>query len=309
MDFNIDLLNKEIQSYNKLSNKKLFFTDFHSEWKEYSFFTKNSIEIQELLKEISFYSYYFHCFQQYTLADFPEKKDLEPKYVILKYLFVTKTYFNDYLVISHDIFNNIELKKKFIQKLVLSFEYLLNSIMELNKKKICYFQWSTENIYFNDKDQPILENFDNCLKYQDFSINLLNFHKYQPLEVFILCYMIKYDCETLSLSILEEIYKNITFVSIFYQDFISLYKPFTNLPKKKIFMKLFSFIETWDSYGLCSIYLEYVEKIILHTPFDTKFHFLPKWRSLLKKNISNNPFMREKLQVTYKQFQQILSTF
>jgi hypothetical protein len=74
-------------------------------------------------------------------------------------------------------------------------------------------------------------------------------------------------------------------------------------------MKLISFIETWDSYGLCSIYLEHVEKIILHTPFDTKFHFLPKWRSLLKTNISNNPSMREKLQVIHEQFQQILSTF
>jgi hypothetical protein len=309
MDFNIDLLNKEIQEYHKLSNKTLFFPDFHSVWKEYSFFTKNGIDIQELLKEITFYSYYFHCFQQYTLADFPEKKDLEPKYVIFKYLCVKKTYFNDYLVISDDIFNNVGLKKKFIQKLILSFEYLLNSIIELNKKRICYFQWSTENIYFNDKDQPILENFDNCLKYQDFSINLLKFHKHQPLEVFILYYMKNHDCETLSLSILEEIYKNITFFPISYQDFISLYQPFTNLPKKKIFMKLISFIETWDSYGICSIYLEHVEKIIIHSPFDTKFHFLPKWRSLLKKNISNNPFMREKLHVIHEQFQQILSTF
>jgi hypothetical protein len=199
--------------------------------------------------------------------------------------------------------------------LVLSFEYLLNSIIQLNKKRICYFQWSTENIYFNDKDQPILENFDNSIEYQNIStINPLllktkTFHKNQPLEVFILYYMIKHEYDTLSSSSLEEIYKNITFITISYQDFISLYQPLINLPKKTIFMKLTSFIETWDNYGLCSIYLEFIEKIILHSAFDTKFHFLPKWRALLKKNTSNDPFLREKLQVTEERFQQILSTF
>jgi len=306
MNFDIELLNKEILK--NPSHKKPFFPEFHSVWKDYSL-SKNTIHIQELIKEIPFYSYYFHCFQKYILADFPEKIDLEPKYVIFKYLLAKKTYFNDYLVISDDIFNNFEWKKNLIQNLVSSFEYLLNSISLLNKKKICYFQWSTESIYFNEKGHPILENFDNCLKYQDLSIYSLNFDKYQPPEVFILYYMIHHNCETLSLSVLEEIYKNNSTLISSYQDFISLYQPFINLPKKTIFTKLFSFIDTWDIYGLCSIYLEYVEKIILHSPFDTKFHFLPKWRSLLKKNISINPFMRENLQVIEEKFQQILSTF
>ena len=322
MNMNIDLLNKEIKKKTKIFCISPIIPSFSSVLKEVDFFTENNIRIQKKLKEIVFFSCYFYCFQECNSVSLNsvneykiEEKQMNKKYVVFKYLKEEKRYFIDYFS-SNKLYLD---KKNYIRNLFISFNQLLKITIEMNKKAICYFDWKRENIFFNEKAYIKLESFENCIDYAFITheyIEKLIINKsekdlyYTPLEVIIIYYMIKKDYFTLSSAILNEIYdyvKKRQFISISYPEFISLFQIYINHSRKEIIIQLSKYINTWDNYGLTIIYIHYLEEYIKNNPYDTKYHFIPKWLLLLKKNFSNNPLQRESLIQTQEKFQDLFT--
>lgn len=357
LDINIELLDDEINKKNKLYKKNrnnIYFHDnknkSNSILQEFNFFSQNSIKIQNKIKEIPFYSTQFHCFYEYSFVDFNEinkdtieKHDINKKYILIKYLKKNSNhlYFNNYFF--SDNLDSLKSLNIYIKKLLETYHYLLKSMIQLDKINICYFNLNpilklnlnlnSENIYFNEKMELIIQNFEKSIDYSKkpffFDIikiieSLINENvnmMYFPIEVFIIHYLIKNDIFSLSFSIIQEIsieiekmYSNNNFfltindnknenISInIYNDVSSLLSPLINKRKHEIIEKLTEFIYTWDNYCLSLLYIKMINNIIKNLRYDTKYHFLSKWMFLLKKNISNNPLKRENLENTLEEY-------
>jgi hypothetical protein len=302
--------------------------------KEISFFSNNETSIQEKIKSIPYYDNSFYCFQESHLVHFNEIKEqtieqchYSVKYIVFNYNIVNKIYFTDY-------FNNNYLKqlnltsqksfflKEYILTLVQSYQYLLNTLIKINKIKICYFNCKSENIFFNPYNNPIIENFETSIDYSseiqvEYIVSIINKLvgdlSYLPLEIQIIWYLNKNNYNTLSSTILDEIYytvvvklNNITFN---YQEYIDLYKPLINWSKDKIILFLLKFMDTWDNYSLSILFIEHLQKIQKLIRYDTKYHFIPKWLHLLKANSSILPKNRYNLEYTKDLLEEILFTF
>jgi len=353
----IELLDQEINKNNKNSKKikKPDKNDKNNEndsiLQEFNFFSQNSIKIQNKIKEIPFYTTKFHCFSNYSLVDFKEiNKDtnaiethnLNKKYIIIKYL--KKNISNNIQYLSFDNYffsENLNLSKNkniYIKKLLETYDDLIKSILQLNNKTICYFNlYLTENIYFNEKKELIIENFDKSIDYNNYYskkhtfldvikilIESLTYEniQYFPPEVFIIHYLIKKDVFSLSFTIISELSSEMEKVYLkskniydnsniynkinIYQDISSLLSPFVNKPKEEIIYMLSKFIYTWDNYCLSLLYIKMINNIIKNMNYDTKYTFLSKWIILLKKNISFNPLKRESMENTLEEYNSLL---
>jgi hypothetical protein len=328
-DYNIELLKQEIKKKTKKQVNPLQPYSYISTIHEYNFFCENSIHIQQKLREILHFPCHFYCLQEWNYLSIKEinennveKRNINKKYVLFKYIKILKIPFIEYFsryTMKQDIISS---KKNYIRDLLNSYEKLLNTIIKLNKKGICYFHWKKENIFFDEKEFPILENFEKSIVYSsltcdyiikiiDYSIKVENKYNYLPIEVFIIYYIHKYDYTSLSFHNLEEIYvllkKNFHLLSL--EEFTSSFQSLVNRDKKYIISYLFKFISTWDNYGLSILYLEYLEDIVKKNPYDTKYHIIPKLISNLKKNTSNIPFQRENVILTQETFYNLISTF
>jgi len=191
----IELLDQEINKNNKNSKKvkkikKPDKNDKNNEndsiLQEFNFFSQNSIKIQNKIKEIPFYTTKFHCFSIYSLVYFNEiNKDtnaiethnLNKKYIIIKYL--KKNISNNIQYLSFDNYffsENLNLSKNkniYIKKLLETYDDLIKSLLQLNNKSICYFNlYLTENIYFNEKKELIIENFEKSIDYNNYICNI-----------------------------------------------------------------------------------------------------------------------------------------
>lgn len=323
----IELLDKEIKKKSNLCKKNSNnLLKKSSVLQEFTFFSENNINIQSKIKEIPFFTNYFHCFHEYCCIDNfneinevnIEKWDINKKYILIKYLKENKIYFNNYF---HFLYNNDNLKI-YIKRLIETYSYLLKSIIQLDNKKICYFYLNNENIYFNSRLEPIIENFEKSIDFSSItfdsickiieSFTIENF-RFLPLEIFIIHYLNKYNIFSLSLSVIEDIYEEINKTKIFnhfneniHEDLIHFLSPLINKTKVEIVKKLLKYIHTWDNYCLSLLYIEIIHKVIKELRYDTKYHFLSKWMLLLKKNISNNPSMRETLKNTQEEYMTLL---
>lgn len=314
MDINIDLLNQEI--YIKKKNMAFPRINNNKQWEkillENDFFTQNSIKIQEILKTIDFYQQHLHCYYDYSHADILQNGKYiknQKSYIWFNYIKLKKYSLLSYLEIKNENTNN----KNFLRRLVFSYQKLLTSLIKINEKKICYFNLNENNIFINENEYPILTNFEYSLDYtfQNGMKIIENVNKeYLPIEIHILYYISRHNYDVFTLSLLDDIYiflKNKFPIS--YQEFIDIFKIFNLKTIKEVFKQLTEFISTWDNYSLSKIYLPLVENFIKRNPYDTKYHFLPKWHSLLKKNLSLSPNNRHNLLNTKIMFDNILSTF
>ena len=358
ININIDLLDQEIIKNKKRKNhnkcKKIGKTPNNNDsiLQEFNFFSQNSIKIQNKIKEIPFYTTMFDCFSKYSFVDFNElnndknnepiennepikKYDLNKKYIIVKYLKkdIPILYFNNYFLL--DNLESPKNKNIFIKKLLETYDDLLKSLIQLNNKSICYFNLnSTENIYFNEKMELIIEgkSFEKSIDYdysnKNFCLDIIkiveelliitheNIHSFPP-EVFIIHYLIKKDVFSLSFSIIQEICNEMEKIYFHFHDEKKIYQniskdistllsPWINKPKEEVIKFLSKFIYTWDNYCLSLLYIKMIHNIIKNLNYDTKYTFLSKWIILLKKNISINPLKRESLENTLEEYLCIL---
>jgi len=350
-NINIELLEQEIDKNNKKVNKNNKNKNKNIEssiLQELNFFSQNSIKIQNKIKEIPFYATKFHCFSNYSLVDFNEinkdtntieKHDLNKKYIIIKYL---KKNIQSLSFDSYFFSENLNLPKNkniYIKKLLETYHDLIKSLLQLNNKSICYFSLnSTENIFFNEKKELIIENFEKSIDYskkpKPFFLDIIkiinesltceNIHYFPP-EIFIIHYLIKKDVFSLSFSIISEISGEMEKVYInsknnnsnsnnsnniyskvnIYQDVSSLLSPLVNKTKEEVIDRLSKFIYTWDNYCLSLLYIKMIN-IIKIMNYDTNYTFLSKWIILLKKNIYFNPLKRENMENTLEEYNSLL---
>jgi len=320
----MNLLEKEIQE----KKKKLAFSyqpniTYEKVLFENDFFTQNSIQIQEKLKTMDYHFNYVYCFQDYSTADIinvGKRINNSNKYVWMTFIKLKKIPLLQYL-------NKFTSSKCYISNLILTYEKLLSSLIQINKIGICYLNWNENNIFINEKEYPILSNFEYGINYSlDFSkeywSKVMNkaSKEFLPIEVYFLNEINrinennKFNYQVLSSSVLEDIYiamkdQSQTISNISYDEYISLFQIYINKTIEETIRSLCKFIPTWDNYSLSKFYLALLDKYIQSNPYDTKYPFIPKWNSLLKKNVSLNPTKRESLLKTQAEFTNFFSTF
>ena len=316
---NIELLKQEIEKKEKKYHVSPI--EYTSVIQEFHFFSENDILIQNKLKEIPFFHYHFYCFEKHHFLAIQEvneekmeKKEIKKKYLLFRYKKERKVYLEDYFSRYSLLSNSLLTKNTYIRNLIQLYEKMLQTLIKMNKSGICYFNWKKDNIFMNEKDYPILENFDKSIDFssinEEYISKLCKVEKelkYMPLESIILCFTIKYEYNSLSIGILEDLFIKLKkqLSSLQYEEFISLFQPFINLSKKDIINKLMNSINTWDNYGLSILFTDYVEDLIKKNRFETKFPFLPKWLLILKKNADINPKKRENLEKTLELFKDL----
>lgn len=314
------LLEKEIQEKRK---KKTYRKTFNYEKVlfENDFFIQNSIQIQFKLLKIDYHFYHFHCFHDIsngTLLNEGKPIINSKSYIFMNFMKTNKIPLLQYLTKKND-------SNSYIKNLILTYQKILLSLQKINKIGICYFNWNKNNIFINENDEyPILSNFecsiDNSLVYNYEYWNKIidkSNNDFLPIEVWFLYEINKYNYSNpdtfttnLSSSNLEDIYiARKEEMNISYDEYISLFQNYNYKPLKEIIQTITNYISTWDNYSLSKIYLHLIEQYLRSNPYDTKYPFLPKWHSLLKKNVSLNPLKRESLFKTQIVFENILSTF
>jgi hypothetical protein len=325
---------------NKTSNVKNTYEKSIYKIYDYDFLSKNESNICEKIKEIPFFLNYYRIIYDY---DFIKIGLLNEKYIenvdINSDVDINKT--NDYTTYKkknllfrynniqyiefNDFLYSLKTPKRFIFYVLDSFSYLLDGLIELNKKNICFFDLSTYNIIFNKENglKPLLQNFRNSIQISKLNENyVINIIKnttdftYKPLEVHILFYLINNEFQTLSYSIIEEIcenyVKNLEFLKLFSQSYIDNFKNtcidslknYINIEKSQIICYILEKANTWDIYSLSVLYLHIIGNI--SRVFSLKDNFLSKFTIYLSKNIHPNHLKRETLENTRKNYDNLL---
>jgi hypothetical protein len=288
------------------------------------FFSVNEINICEKIKEIPYYSNYFKILIDYDYIKFGQlgKKiiekininDIENKKLLLfQYENVNNKYkyFNDFLF-------TLNSPKLIILHTLLSFEYLLNSLIKLNDTNICYFNLSSENILFY-VNNPMLQNFRQSISISKLDENYIaNIIKHtddftcKPLEVQVLFYLIKNNLDTISYGFIEQISEiyisNLSILRFFPENYIISFKnscietlkKYINKDKNAIISHIMKKYSTWDNYSISILYLHIF--INISNVFLLKDTFINKLIDLLIKNIDPEPLKRESLETTLEKY-------
>lgn len=294
-----------------------------------NFTSINEVEICEKISKIPYYENNFNIIVDYDFIKFGElnEKMVEniqtinndniynnKKLVLFQYKNEKCIEFNIFLL-------NLYTPKSFIFHVLESFSYLLNSLIILNSKNICFFNLSDENIVFNLDcgEKPILQNFGKSIQLSKINeiyiskiINSIDNYTYKPLEVHILFYLIKNDLDTISLLFIEEIsehfVRNLDILTLFSQKYIETFKiscvnslkKYINQPKIDIINDIIERANTWDNYSISVLYLHIIGNIC--RVFSLKGTFMNKWLDKLLKNIHPDPLKRETLTQTKEEF-------
>lgn len=298
-----------------------------------NFFSVNEVNICEIISKLPYYSnyYYILCdFDYISLGELTEKVikklDLddmsnEEKYLLFKYKNINYIKLNDFLF-------HLSTPKLFILNVLESYSYLLQSLIKLNKNKICYFNLSTENIIFTIKNgqKPILTNFQKSIDIQKLTCNYISEiiketydYTYKPIEVHVLFYLIHNELNTISYSLIEEItekyVKNLHILTFFSQKYQQDYKllcvktleKYVNRSKIEIISDIIERRSTWDNYSLSVLYFHILCSI--SRVFLLKGTFLSKLTVELSKNICPDSSKRESLENTLQMYEKLYSSF
>lgn len=299
----------------------------------YNFFSINEVNICELINQIPYYSNNFNILYDYDFISVNQLSDkaLEKinsiyiqnnqKYLLFQYKNIKCIKFNEYLF-------NISTPKIFILNVIESFSYLLNSLIKLNNKNVCFFNLSHKNIVFSLKNgnKPILTDFQKSLqlrklndKYISKIIENTDDYTYKPLEVHVLFYLIHNDLQTISYSLIEEIcevyVKNLHILSLFSQNYKESYKllcvksleKYINKTKLEIVNDIIERNQTWDNYSLSVLYIHIIGNI--SRVFMLKNTFLSRLTIELIKNINPDSSKRENLETTLINYEKLYNEF
>lgn len=297
-------------------NTKKIKTKIKTKIINYCFYAINEANISNKIKKIPYYSNYYIILEDYdfiNISTFYEKivekvklLDENKKYLLFKY----KPYsysFDDFLL----KFNK---PKVLIFNIILSFSYLLQSLLQLEDQNLVYFQLTHENIVFEDtcRENPLLHNFQLSLQISKLNeeyitqiIKKTSDYSLKPIEVHILFYLIENEINTISYSFIEEIVeifiKNLDILSIFSQDYrehyhnscIDYLKKYINKPKREIIIDILNNYKKWDIYSISVLYLHVFNNIL--NSFSLKQTFINEIMRELAKNIDPDPSKRSTL--------------
>lgn len=249
------------------------------------------------------------------MSEYTEKLDIvlntknNDKYFLIEY-----NNNNNSIQIDFNVFLfNLPSPKLFIFNILESYSYLLDSLILLNSKKICFFDLCPENIIFNEKYKPLLKNFQFSvlidslnIEYIEKIIGKIINYTHKPLEIHLLFYLVANNEISISHSLIETICKNyidnMSILCFFSQKYIEEYKKecekflkkYINKPTKEIIQDIVSYYDKWDNYSISIIYLHIFGNIL--KVFTLKDTLINKITISLSKNIHPDPSKRETLQ-------------
>lgn len=312
MDLNINNLKSHFFNVkkNKKEDKKI-----KTKITNYCFYAINEANISNKIKKIPYYSNYYIILEDYdfiNISTFHEKivekvklLDASKKYLLFKY----KSYsyfFDDFLL-------KFKKPKLLIFNIILSFLYLLQSLLQLENEKLVFFQLSYENIVFEEtcRENPLLKDFHLSLQVSKLNEEYItkimkktSDYSLKPLEVHILFYLIENELNTISYSFIEEIVENFIKIDIFsnftqyerenYQkSCIDYLKKYINKSKKEIILDILNNYKKWDIYSISVLYLHIFHNF--SSVFSLNQTFINEIMRELAKNIQPDPSKRSSL--------------
>jgi hypothetical protein len=221
---------------------------------------------------------------------------------------------------------NLPSPKLFVFHILDSYSYLLESLIQLSDKNVCFFDLCPENIIFNANYKPLLQNFQLSLvcdtlheEYITSIILKIKDYTHKPLEIHLLFYLIANDEVSISYSLMEIIctnyMNNMSVLSFFSQKYRDSYKKacedflkqYINRPKTDIIRDILTYHDTWDNYSLSVIYLHIVGHI--SQVFNLKDTFINKMAIQLSKNLHPTPSKRETLRSSKHIFDMLFNEY
>jgi len=343
MNIDIQLINKQIKI---LSNKVKNTNNSNNSNKNknisskiciYDFFSINEIEICEKIKEIPYF-YKEYSVIEYNFIKVGEMSEISRQIIqnIDKDL-TSKTTNKEqkYLIIQDNQEKSINLSeylflfytpKTFVFNILNCYSDVLNIIIKLNDNKVCFFNLSSENIFFKENGNPFLKSFNKSLLLNKLDENYISNiipkitdYTCKPLEVYILFYLIMNNQETLSYHFIESVVAffidNMNVLTLFTENYRNTYKKqcieylkqYINQPKKQIISELLTYYETWDNYSLSIIYIHIIGNVI--RTFELKDSFMNSFLNLLVKNIFPDPSKRENIKKTRQNYENLFNNF
>ena len=332
MDTNLGLVEKHLNYKSKHTNKDD--KQYESSICLYDFFCLNNIEICKKIKEQYNLTSKYHVINSYSQLTFGEVSEKHihyntntnnntnnnHKYVLLEYNKLERLDFDDFFI-------KLTTPKLFIFHVLDSYEFLLNSLLDLEKINVCFFNLSTTNIIFTKNYKPMLRHFntslllDKCSDIEYFlqMIDKISDYTYKPIEIHVVFYLIKNNEDSLSFSAIDTIcdnfVKNMSILSLFSQEYrenyyrtsIDCLKKYINKPKLDIINQILMYSNTWDNYELSILYLHIFSNIT--RTFLLKDTFINKLTNILSKNIGPDPSKRETLTKSIEFFDELFYEF
>jgi len=306
MDTNINIINSK---YLFLHKKSIIDSVYRSKIVNHSFFSINEANICYKIKKMPYYSNFFSLLEDYeelniaqlyeNNADLLEKLNLSDnmRYYLFKYDDRNSIHFIEYLYEFTDI-------KKLILGNINALQQLLQGLRLLNEHNICFFNVSYKNILFleNYREKPVLANVKfslqlNKLDYGYISqiLNKIDDFTYQPFEIHILYYFVKYNITTISYAFIEEFCEeyvdNLHILRLFSEQYKQKYKEicmetmkkYINRSQNEIIDDILERNDKWDIYGISILFLHIFGCI--SRVFSLKNTFISEITMELSKNI------------------------
>lgn len=322
---------KYINYYDKYNNNQIV-----SKICLHNFFSTNDIKICNVIRNIPCYNYRYDIIYdnndisigEYNGKIFDKMKinnnqytDQNNKLHLIQYKNNGYILFNEYLL-------QLKTPKSLIYFVLVSYRYLLDSLIELHDRKICYIDFSPKNIFIPllCREKPVLSYFQNSLTFNDLNIqnisniiNNIDDYTYKPLELYLLFYIVNNNLNTLSFSLIEEIcsyfIEKLTILSLFSQEYrnnfkntcINTLKMYINKPKNLIIEEILKYHSTWSNYGLSLLYLNIVGNIL--RIYNSNNLFFKNLIIIFSNNISANPLQRKDLKNTLEKYELLFYKF
>ena len=284
----------------------------------------NEINISKQITEIPYFFSHFLPIKNYKLLKLSEINEncIEGSMILQNDTYVLLERKGEKFPNFNDFFNDFNKTTEFIANLIYSYRYLLSGLVMLESSNIIIFDINSENICFNNKNQPLFNNFsDSFSKNNDLS---KRFVKYTPqlyslpLEVHLISFL-KNECGekgSISNANIEQICKDFIVknqaISTFSQEFIKEYYKkcvssilslsITNKKREIIIRDLMEYSKTWDNYSISVLFLPIIQKLYKKT---NKNLFLHGYSQLLLSNMDPNPKNRHSTAETLVKFQDL----
>lgn len=329
MNTNIEItnINKHFFSDNERNNEEIS-KKYNTKLINYCFYSINEANISDNIKNIPYYSNNYLIVEDYDFVNinqlnenYIEKLNIsdDTKYLIFKYK-------NNRLIDFNDFLTNLTSPKLFIFTIIESFSYLLDNLIKLNSKNICFLNLSPQNIVFNLDcgEKPIIRNFQLSLQVSKLNVSYISNiikkiedYTHKPLEVHVLFYLIRNDISYISYSFIEEISEvfinKLSILSLFSEKYKESYKQscidslkkYINMSKNDIITDVLEYNDKWDVYSLSLIYLHIFGNI--SRVFSLKHNFISKITSELSKNLNPEPSKRSSLEKLYENYNKLLN--
>jgi hypothetical protein len=326
MDIHLDEIKNKLFFYQREKSDRYEQNECAYITKKYDTLFLNELKITEIIKNNPLLSYSYDLmidFKKVTLAEcsenflnMNENTNLDEKYVIISY---KKRDILDFSTFLYSIDNHCY----FLSTLLETYRELLGNLLRLRELGICFYNISSNNIYYTYDGNSILKNIENCILLKNLDIDYFSeLLKYNdnfvssPIEIHVLFFLLNNEIETLSAELIDTIIENFVsnvkifplFSSDYRENYIKdakdfLYE-FIGKPKKYIMEIMVSYVKTWDCYSLSFLFAYLVANVL--RVFSLKGTFMSKFLSLLIKCLHPNPSKRENIQTILHKFEDIL---